>query len=72
MHRTEIAREARKQRRLEALDSNDPHCCMCGMTDWECLEAHHLADHDRDKTTIIVCRNCHVSTAVGFRASGAE
>lgn len=59
LDQTELAKERRKQRRLEALGHHDPHCGTCGMDDWRCLEAHHVADHDRDGTTVFLCRNCH-------------
>ena len=59
LDKTEIAKAQREQRRLEALGTADPHCGQCGMNDWRCLELHHVADHDRDDTTVIICRNCH-------------
>lgn len=55
----ELARETRKQRRLEKLRSNSPMCGECGECDWRCLELHHVADFDCDDGTVIVCRNCH-------------
>jgi hypothetical protein len=55
----ELKREQRKQRRLEGLGTNDPHCCQCGEDDWRCLELHHAADFGCDDTTVIACRNCH-------------
>ncbi|MEO6247142.1 MAG: hypothetical protein ABIO85_00980 [Sphingomicrobium sp.] len=51
--------EQRKQRRLEALGSNEPSCCICGEDDWRCMELHHAADFGCDDTTVIACRNCH-------------
>lgn len=59
LHKQEIAREARKQRRLEALGTDDPHCAMCPESDWRCMEGHHIAGRKYDETEIIVCRNCH-------------
>lgn len=59
MNNDDWKREKRKQRRLEALGTNDPKCGCCGVTDWRCLELHHVADHGCDATTVIVCRNCH-------------
>ncbi|RJF85539.1 hypothetical protein [Sphingomonas cavernae] len=59
MNKVEMAREARKQRRLEVLGSNEPFCGMCGENDWRCIELHHVADHGRDDTTVRICRNCH-------------
>jgi hypothetical protein len=56
---SELKREQRKQRRLEGLGTNDPHCCQCGEDDWRCLELHHAADFGCDSTTVIACRNCH-------------
>lgn len=59
MDKIELAREARKQRRLEALGTSDPHCGICGETDWRVMELHHVADHGRDDATVCICRNCH-------------
>jgi len=59
MDKKELAREARKQRRLEALGTNDPTCGECGESDWRCMELHHVADHGCDDGTVILCRNCH-------------
>ena len=59
MNKDELARETRKQRRLEILGTNDPLCCLCGQRDWRCLELHHPSDHGRDGTLVTVCRNCH-------------
>lgn len=59
MTNEELARERRKQRRLGKLGTNDPHCAMCGLSDWRCMELHHAADFGRDDTTIIACANCH-------------
>ena len=55
----ELAHETRKQRRLEKLRSNSPHCGECGEGDWRCLELHHIADYGCDDCTVILCRNCH-------------
>lgn len=55
----ELARETRKQRRLEKLGSNSPLCGDCGEGDWRCLELHHVADFGCDDGTVILCRNCH-------------
>ncbi len=52
-------RELRKQRRLEALGTNEPKCGLCGNSDWRCLELHHVAGRKSDDVTSIVCRNCH-------------
>lgn len=55
----ELAREIRKQRRLEKLGTNLPRCGECSETDWRCLELHHVADFGCDDGTVILCRNCH-------------
>lgn len=55
----DFARERRKQKRLETLGTNDPHCGMCGEADWRTIEKHHVADHGRDETMVLLCRNCH-------------
>jgi hypothetical protein len=55
----ELAREARKQRRLETLGTNEPRCGACGEGDDRTLEAHHVAGRKCDPSTVIVCRNCH-------------
>lgn len=54
-----LARETRKQRRLEILGTNAPRCGICGESDWRCMELHHIADHGRDDATVCICRNCH-------------
>lgn len=59
MDKKELAREGRRQRRLEAIGTNDPICGMCGENDWRCIELHHVADHGRDESTVRICRNCH-------------
>lgn len=51
--------EARKQKRLEALGSNNPVCVTCGESDWRCLEQHHIAGKDYDESLATTCRNCH-------------
>lgn len=56
----ELARETRKQRRLEKLRTNTPRCGTCGESRWQCLERHHPAGRKFDpKTVAIECRNCH-------------
>ena len=59
MNKHELAKETRKQRRCEALGTNNPRCGMCGETDWRCIELHHVADYGRDNATVCICRNCH-------------
>lgn len=51
--------ERRKQRALERLGSNDPRCVICGESNWQCLESHHLAGQAYAGETVPVCRNCH-------------
>lgn len=55
----ELARELRKQRRLEKLGSNDPICGTCGENDYRALERHHVAGRKYDPDTVVICRNCH-------------
>lgn len=59
MNDEELKREARMQRRLEALGTNEPVCAMCPETAWVCMELHHVAGQKHDETTVILCRNCH-------------
>ena len=59
MDKINMAREARKQRRLEKLETNNPRCGTCGDTDWRVMERHHVADHNRDEAKVCICRNCH-------------
>ena len=59
MNDTEIAKERRKQRRLENLGSNTPRCGTCGEADDRTLELHHVAGSKHDHTLTVVCRNCH-------------
>lgn len=54
-----MAKERRKQNRLEKLGSNNPVCGTCGEKDWRCLELHHVADFGRDETMVPICYNCH-------------
>ena len=54
-----LAKERRKQKRLEKLGTNNPVCGICGERDWRCLEDHHVADFKRDDLTVSICRNCH-------------
>ncbi|MBY0344660.1 MAG: hypothetical protein K2Q29_12465 [Sphingomonadales bacterium] len=55
----ELAREIRKQRRLEKLGTNSPICGTCGEADYRTLEKHHVAGRKYDPDTVIACRNCH-------------
>ncbi len=53
------AKEARKQKRLEVLGSNNPACVVCGEDSWQCLEQHHIAGQAYGDDLCNVCRNCH-------------
>ncbi len=53
------AKEIRKQKRLESLESNHPICTLCGENDWRCLEQHHIAGQAYGDDLCTVCRNCH-------------
>lgn len=56
----ELAREIRKQRRLEKLGTNNPRCGTCGECRWQAIERHHVAGRKCDAaTTVLSCRNCH-------------
>jgi hypothetical protein len=55
----ELAREIRKQRRLEKLGSNNPICGTCGECDYRVLERHHVAGRKHHSDTVVICRNCH-------------
>lgn len=55
----ELAREIRKQLRLEKLGTNSPMCGTCGEADYRTLEKHHVAGRKYDPDTVITCRNCH-------------
>jgi hypothetical protein len=59
MNANELAKERRKQGRLEKLCSNTPRCGTCGECDDRTLELHHIAGHKHDSTVAIICRNCH-------------
>ncbi len=63
----ELKREARKQRALERLGTNEPICATCGECDWRCMERHHVADYGTDDATVLVCRNCHRKLSDGQR-----
>jgi len=51
--------EARKERALQRLGCDDPHCIVCGESDWRCLELHHVTGKDYGDDLSTVCRNCH-------------
>lgn len=59
MDTRELAKETRKQNRLERFGTNTPRCGACGEADHRCLEAHHVAGRKHDDTSVLVCRNCH-------------
>ena len=59
MNKQELAQETRKLRRCEQLGTNNPRCGTCGHNRWQAIEKHHPADHGRDGTTVLICRNCH-------------
>lgn len=59
MDEKKLAREARERAAKRRLGTDNPRCATCGCTDWECLEAHHIAGQTYDPTTVIHCRNCH-------------
>jgi hypothetical protein len=52
-------RETRRQTALDRLGTNEPHCVICGETDWRVLERHHIAGRAYDEFGSIICRNCH-------------
>jgi hypothetical protein len=58
MDERERKREARRQKALERLGTDNPRC-SCGETDPHCLELHHIAGQAYGSETIIRCRNCH-------------
>ena len=57
--RNTMARETRKQNRLEKLGTNEPLCGICGEADWRVMDLHHIADHGRDDLTVCICANDH-------------
>jgi hypothetical protein len=59
MDEKDLERERRRQAALDRLGTNNPSCIICGENNWRVLERHHIAGRARDKTTVIVCRNCH-------------
>ena len=59
MERRKIERAARERAAKRRLRTNTPRCATCGNSDWQCLEAHHVAGRAYDPTTDIHCRNCH-------------
>jgi hypothetical protein len=58
MDERERKREARRQKALERLGTDNPRC-SCGENDPHCLERHHIAGQAFDDETVIRCRNCH-------------
>lgn len=59
MNSNQITQEARKQRRLEKLGTNEPRCGLCGEHRWQTLEERHVAGAAYGDDTVILCRNCH-------------
>ena len=59
METENLAHKKRERDAKRRLVSEQPRCACCGMEDWRCLEAHHIAGRALDPTTIILCRNCH-------------
>ena len=59
MKTDELARERRRQARLERLGTNTPCCPCCGETDDRVFEAHHIAGRRHDPRTVPLCANCH-------------
>lgn len=59
MHKRELARERRKQSRLDQLGTDRPICSHCLESDWRCLELHHLSENQTTEDCSIECRNCH-------------
>lgn len=51
--------ESRRQQRFDRLGTDDPQCALCLETDSCCMELHHLAGKNFEKTLMTVCRNCH-------------
>jgi hypothetical protein len=58
MDEYERKREARRQRALERLGTDNPRC-SCGVDNPHCLERHHIAGQAYSEETVIRCRNCH-------------
>jgi hypothetical protein len=60
MNDIEYERERRLQRRLERLESDNPICLVCGVTDPVCLQWHHpLRDKTFSDVRFRACSNDH-------------
>ena len=59
MRRERPDREARKQRRIERIGSDEIACPCCGENDWRVLQAHHYFSRRFGPEIIWVCANCH-------------
>jgi hypothetical protein len=59
MKKEDQAKEARKQKRLAILGSNNPVCVICAEDDWRCIEQHHIPGQAYGDDLCNVCRNCH-------------
>lgn len=72
MNKEELARERRRQARLEKLGTNEPRCGTCGEDRWQCLERHHVAGQAYSEDIVLLCRNCHrvVSDVQGDQPTG--
>ena len=51
--------EARKQRRLERMQSSNPGCPACGQEDWRIFQEHHFFGRHHGPETVWLCANCH-------------
>ena len=71
----------RKQRRLQALGSDNPFCLLCGCTEpmllrpvtRRFLEQHHVVGRAVDKALVLaLCFNCHALVTEGLAQAGVS
>ena len=57
MDRIELRRECRRQAASGRLGSNHPSC-VCGESDWRCLQLKPRRLNDVEGDPTVICRNC--------------
>src|SRR2546425_9025833 len=57
-----------RERQLQELGSPDPACVMCGLSEPELLQRHHLYGAANSDQEVWLCLNCHYLTQASLRA----
>jgi hypothetical protein len=57
-----LSRGTRRVRKLARI-GGAAQCCVCGETDWRCLDLHEPSGREAGKPrvalSVVLCRNCH-------------